>query len=77
MYYGAEIRVRTCGGDTKPFKMTMGLHQGFALSPYLFVLVMNEFTKHIQIEVSWCMLFADDIVLEDETKEGVNTKVEL
>ena len=48
-----------------------------SLSPYLFALVMDEFTKHIQIEVPWCMLFADDIVLVDETKEGVNTKFEL
>ena len=25
----------------------------------------------------WCMLFVDDIVLVDETKEGVNTKLEI
>ena len=51
MYHGAETNVRTCGGDTKPFKITMGLHQGSALSPYLFTLVMDELTKHIQTEV--------------------------
>ena len=76
MYHGSETRVRTCGGDSKPFKITMGLHQDSALSPYLFDLVMDELTKHIQIGVSWCMLFSDDIVLVDETK-GVNTKLEL
>ena len=72
-----DTRVRTCEEDTEPFKITMGLYQGSALSPYLFALVIDELTKHIQIEVSWCMLFADDIVLVDETKEGVNTKLEL
>ena len=50
--YGAETRVRTCGGDTESFKIIIGLHEDFALSPYLFALVMNELTKHIQIEVS-------------------------
>ena len=77
MYHGAGTRVRTCGWNTEPFKITIGLHQGFALSLYLFALVMDELTKHIQTKVSWCMLFADDIVLVDETKEGVNTKLEL
>ena len=77
MYHSTETRVRTCGGDTEPFKITMGLHQGFALSPYLFTLVMDELTKHIQTEVPCCFLFVDDIVLVDETKEGVNNKLEL
>ncbi len=69
MYHGVETRVRTCGGDTEPFKITIGLHQGSTLSPYLFALVMDELTKDIQTDVPWCMLFADDIVLVDETKE--------
>ena len=77
MYHGAGARVRTCEGDTKSFKITMGLHQSSTLSPYLFALVMDELTKHIQTEVPWCMLFADDIVLVDEIKEGVNAKFEL
>ena len=37
---------------------------------------MNELTRRIQDEKPWCMLFADDIVLIDETKEAVNTKLE-
>ncbi|XP_070031783.1 uncharacterized protein [Nicotiana tomentosiformis] len=38
---------------------------------------MDTLTNHIQGEVSWCMLFADDIVLIDETRSGVNERLEV
>ena len=38
---------------------------------------MDELTINIQDDMPWCMLFADDIVLVDETREGVNTKLEI
>ncbi|XP_059313681.1 uncharacterized protein LOC132064641 [Lycium ferocissimum] len=36
---------------------------------------MDKLTRHIQGEVSWCMLFTDDIVLIDETRSGVNDRL--
>jgi len=76
MYEGVRTRVRTVIGDTEDFPIDMGLHQGLALSPFLFTIVMNELTRGIQDEIPWCMLFADDIVLIDESREGVKTKLE-
>ncbi|XP_015158730.1 uncharacterized protein [Solanum tuberosum] len=55
----------------------MGLHQGSVLSPFLFALVMDELTRSIQENVPWCMLFADDIVLIDETRDRVNARLEV
>ena len=69
--------VRTVVGETNDFPITVGLHHGSALSPYLFALVMDELTRHMQDEVPWCMFFADDIVLVAETKVDVNAKLEL
>jgi len=44
-------------------------------SPFRFTIVMDDvLAKGIQEEVSWGMLFADDIVLIDETMEAVNNK---
>ncbi|XP_075105111.1 secreted RxLR effector protein 78-like [Nicotiana tabacum] len=77
MYDGAKTKVRTVGGDSEHFTVVMGLHQGSALSPFLFALVMDALTRHIQGEVPWCMLFADDIVLIDETRAGVNERLEV
>ncbi|XP_049367345.1 uncharacterized protein LOC125832240 [Solanum verrucosum] len=77
MYGGAKTRVRTVGGDSEHFPVEMGLHQGSVLSPFLFALVMDEMTRSIQEEVPWCMLFADDIVLIDETRDRVNARLEV
>ncbi|PHU23744.1 hypothetical protein BC332_08851 [Capsicum chinense] len=38
---------------------------------------MNVLMRNIQGEVPWCMLFADDIVLIDESRQGVNNKLEV
>ena len=75
MYKDATF-VRTCNGTTTDFSISIGLHQGSALSRYLFALVMDEVTRDIQGEIPWCMLFAD-VVLVDESRAGVNRKLEL
>ncbi|KAI0499543.1 hypothetical protein KFK09_017747 [Dendrobium nobile] len=70
-YSGTITCVQTQGGLTKYFPILVGLHQGSALSPYLFALGMDVLTRHLQEDVPWCMLFADDILLVDKTREGV------
>ncbi|KAL6575841.1 hypothetical protein OROHE_000312 [Orobanche hederae] len=77
MFEGASTSVRTNVGRTEEFPITIGVHQGSALSPFLFAIVMDELTRGIQNDVPWCMMFADDIVLIVETKVGVQQKLEL
>lgn len=67
--------MKTVGGDSDYFLVVMGLHQGSVLSPFLFFLPMNTLTCHILGEVPLCMSFADDIILIDETRGGVNEKL--
>jgi hypothetical protein len=38
---------------------------------------MNEVTRDIQGGIPWCMLFADDMVLVDESRTEVDKKLEL
>ena len=50
IYEGGKTSVRTPGGFTNDFFIGMGMHQGSALSPFLFTLVMDELTRGIQDE---------------------------
>ena len=52
MTYNVVVaNVRTCGGITSDFSIIIGLHQGFALSPFLLAIVMDERTRAIQDEI--------------------------
>ena len=61
--------VRTSDGDMDDFLIRIELHQGSALSSYLFALVMDEVTRDIQGDIPWCMLFADNVVLVHEGRK--------
>ena len=50
MYDEVVANVRTCGGITSDFSITIGLHQGSALS-FLFSIVMDELIRAIQDEI--------------------------
>ena len=63
MYERVMTSVRTHRGETNDFPIRIGLHQGLALSPYLFNLVLDALIASIQDEILKCILFADDIVL--------------
>jgi hypothetical protein len=39
--------------------------------------VIDEVTRDIQGDIPWCMLFTDNVILVDESLEGVNRKLEL
>ena len=76
MYERASTQVRSSIGMTDCFEVGVGLHQGSSLSPYLFNLVMDVITKDIREEAPWTMMFADDVVLCDETVAGLEEKLE-
>jgi hypothetical protein len=77
MYDNVVTNIRTSDRDINDFSINIGLHQGLALRPYLFALVMDDVTKDIQCGISWCILFINDVVLMDESRTGVDKKLEL
>jgi len=55
----------------------VGLHQGSALSPYLFNVVIDVMTQDVNHEAPCCMTFADYIVLPNSNRAELERKVEL
>ena len=63
MYTGCRTKVRTVAGESSKFNVEVGLHQGSALSSYLFLILMDVLTEMVRKEAPESMLFADVIVL--------------
>ncbi|KAK3535401.1 hypothetical protein QTP70_013113, partial [Hemibagrus guttatus] len=60
MYERSRTVVRCAVGQTEEFKVEVGLHQGSALSPFLFAIVMDRGSEEVRQESPWTMMFADD-----------------
>ena len=76
MYEGSETVVRCAVGTTENFKVKVGLHHESVLSPFLFAVIMDRLTDEVRREPPWTMLFADDIVICEETMEKVEQRLE-
>ena len=76
MYEESETVVRCAVRITECFKVKVGLHQGSALSSFLFAAIMDRQTDEVRRESRWTMLFADDIVICEETREKVEQRLE-
>ena len=79
MYNGARTAVRAPGGMSDEFEVTVGLHQGTALSPYLFVLMMDVVSEVVSEVIRkgllWEVLFADDLVIMATSMEELQQRV--
>ena len=65
--------MKTFTGTSKKFEIKVGVQQGSALSPLLFILVMEEATRECRKSAPWEMLYADDLVLTAESKDEVKS----
>ena len=75
MYEGIVTTVRFAVGMTDEFKVKMGLHNGSALSPFLFAIVMNRLTDGIRQETPLIMMFVDNNVICNESRQQVEANL--
>lgn len=69
-----QIKLYSCDTSEK-FLINVGLHQGSALSPLLFTTFIDTITADIQDPLPWTILYADDILLIQRTKEEAEFKL--
>ena len=75
MYKATKTRVKTRCGLTQYFNIEVGLNQGSALSPLLFMIMMYVLASSIQRDPPWAMLFADDLVQCEESRLEVEQQL--
>ena len=75
MYKGASTRVQTKYGRTEAFNVEVGLHQGSAMSPFLFIVVINTSTWELKNNQElWELLFVDDLVIVADTEQELQER---
>jgi len=67
IYTGAETVVRTVYGNSSGFEVKVGS----ALSPLLFVIVMEAISREFRVALPWELLYADDLVVIAETEDDL------
>jgi len=71
MYSGTKTVVRTVHGNSKGFEVKVGMHQGSALSPLLFVIVMEALSREFRVALQWELLYTDDLAVIAETEDDL------
>ncbi|EYB83113.1 hypothetical protein Y032_0342g3027 [Ancylostoma ceylanicum] len=75
MYDGATARVRTVHGTTSKFTIAVGVHQGSALSPFLFIMTLDTVVKHLLEGPPFTLLYADDVALIADSRAELQLKI--
>jgi len=75
MYTGPKTVVRTVYGNSNNFEVKIGMREGSALSPLLFVIVMEALSREFRVALPWKLLYTDDLVVIAETEDDLIKKL--
>ena len=76
-YVQGQLDSGRCAVETTDgFGVEVGLHQGSALCPFLFAIIMDRLTDGIRQEAApWIITFPDDIVICSEHKQQMEASL--
>ena len=69
MYANARSQVRINNSYSSIFNIQVGVHQGSVLSPLLFIIAMEAFSREFRCGFPWDMLYADNLIIMAESLE--------
>lgn len=75
MYKSATTSVKFISGESQPFDVKVGVHQGSVLSPLLFIIVLEALSQKFRDGLPYELLYADDLVLIAESRERLMEKL--
>ena len=58
-------------GNSSGFEVKAGMHKSSALSPLLFVIVMEAISRKFRVALPWELLYANDLVVIAEIQEDL------
>ncbi|KAK3525570.1 hypothetical protein QTP70_000460 [Hemibagrus guttatus] len=76
LYWNITSTIRCKVGTSPPFAITIGVHQGSALSPLLFILCMDTAKADLQSPRPWTLLFAEDVFDATECRGPLQSHVQ-
>ena len=74
LYADSKTRLKVAEGLSKEFPISVHVHQGSAISQFLFLLMTDEVTKECRENETWETLCADNLVLTEEPQEEADHK---
>lgn len=71
--YLSQDSNKTAKGDSKYSQLSWGFYKGLA---YFYLSVIDGYIDTTYSSVSWYILFVDDIIAIDKTRDKVNDKLQ-
>ena len=63
-------------GISEQYEVGIGLHQGSALSPFLFIMLVDTISQDVRTELPWELLYADDLAIIGITSTDTQHRLE-
>ena len=67
IYDNTHAKVRITNSYSNPINVSIGVHQGSVLSPFLFIIVMEALSHEFRTGCPWELLYANDLVIVAES----------
>jgi hypothetical protein len=76
MHENVTTTIKIRDGESDSFEVKVCVHQGSVLSPLLFIIVSEAFSKEFRVGLPWELFYADHLSLIAETEKELVSKFE-